>query len=468
MIEEVREISRRQFDAFCYARAPFLKTFSEEVAWFEGFGRKVLGVVVTDFYDKDYGFVILGRDARNIFRAIKLPGDFYENPEEAKDALVLAMEEFRSDGQTNYPQGDEKKLPHEIFKLQVKGEKIHRYFRLLISEPHYEGAVNIIKEIAYSYVDVDGNYIKDFQSTGFDSRLWELFLYMYLHSSGFSINNDFHAPDYVVDYFGIPFSIEAVTVNSSPTFDEPNPKNAREAHLLRLDYMPIKFGSPLTTKLKKRYWDERHVKGKPLILAIHDYHQPANLETAGSMTWSRFALMDYLYGIRPKFREEGDIFVAEHTRSEIGVHAILEKVEFHSWKGKKIPSNFFGLETAENISAVLFSNTATITTFNRMGKLAGLGSANVKMIRSGFKFDPTPFALEPQQFIIDVDSPEYEESWSDGLVMYHNPNTLYPVDINAFANVSHVFFDQDRMAFSEIINPHNVFASTTLVFKTKE
>lgn len=466
MIEGIREITRRQFDAYCYVRAPFLRTFSDEIAWFEGFGRKVLGTVVIDYYDRDFGFIILGRDARNIFRAIKLPTEFYSTINKAKDALVLAMEELGLDGQTNYPQGDEKKLPHEIFKLQVKDEKVHRYFRLLLSEAHYEGAANLIKEIAYSYIDVDGNYIKDFQSTGFDARLWELFLYMYLHSSSFSINSDYHAPDYVVDYFGNPFSIEAVTVNSNPTFDEPNPKNSKEAHLLRLDYMPIKFGSPLTTKLKKRYWIEKHVEAKPLILAVHDYHQPATLDAAGSMTWSRFALMDYLYGARPKFKEEDDKFVVEHTTDSSGVHAIIEKVEFHSWKGKEIPSDFFGLETAENISAVLFSNTATLTTFNRMGKLAGLGSKGVKMIRSGYRFDPTPFALEPLHFVIDVDSPEYEEGWSDGLVMYHNPNALYPVDINAFANISHVFFDPERMVFSEIINPNNVFASTTMVLKT--
>lgn len=288
---------------------------------------------------------------------------------------------------------------------------------------------------------------------------------MYLHSSGFSIDNSYNAPDYVVEYFGLPFCIEAVTVNPSSTFDEPNPKNAKEAQLLRLNYMPIKFGSPLTTKLRKRYWEEKHVKGKPLILAVHDYHQPAMLDTSSSMIWSRFALMDYLYGVRPKFKEEGGKFVVEHTRDEFCVNAVLERIETHSWKGKEIPSNFFGLETAENISAVLFSNTATITTFNRMGKLAGLGSVDVKMVRSGFKFDPTPFALEPQQFIVDVDSPEYEESWSEGLVMYHNPNALYPIDIDAFANISHVFFNPEEMIFSEIINPHNVFASTTMVFK---
>lgn len=461
----IREVTRRQFDAYCYVRNPYLRTFSNEVAWFEAFDKKILGVVVIELYDKDFGFVILGRDARSIFQAIKLPEQFYNDMADAVQALIETFEEFRNDDQLNYPQGDEKSLPHEIFRLQITDErKVHPYFKLLLTEPRFEAARNLIQEIAYSYLDVDGNYIKDFQSTGFDARLWELYLYVYLHTAGFSIDKSFQAPDYCLNYFSVELSIEAVTVNASELFDEKGPTNAMEAHLLRLDYMPIKFGSPLTSKLKKRYWEKEHVKGKPLIFAIHDYHQPANRDTPGSMTWSRFALMDYLYGVRPKTREEADKFVAEYTTDEVGVEAVLEKIKTHNWKGKSIPSNYFGLPDAENVSAVLFSNNGTITTFNRMGKLAGLGSHAYKMIRFGYKFDPEPFATEPQIFAINIDAPEYEEAWSDGLVMYHNPYAKFPVDPNCFSDISHVWYDPDKNILREYIQPGNVFSSLTTVF----
>ena len=68
---KIREITRRQFDAYCYVRSPFLRTFSDKVAWYEAFDRKVLGVLVVDFIDGNFGYLILGRDKRNIFRPIR-------------------------------------------------------------------------------------------------------------------------------------------------------------------------------------------------------------------------------------------------------------------------------------------------------------------------------------------------------------------------------------------------------------
>jgi len=466
--KNIREITRRQFDAYCYVRNPFLRTFSDEAAWFEAFDRKVLGVIVVDYIDGDYGHLVLGRDKRNIFRPIKLPEQFFDDISDAKKSLIDAFKEFENDGETHYPQGDEKQLPHDIFKVQLKDEKkLHYYFNLLVTQERFEAARNLIQEIAFSYVDVDGNYIKDFQSVGFDRRLWELYVYMYLHSAGFSIDNSFQAPDYVVDYFGSPLCIEAVTVNASEQFDEKNPTNAKEAHLLRLDYMPIKFGSPLTSKLAKKYWEKEHVKGKPLIFAIHDYHQAADLKNPGSMTWSRFALCDYLYGVRPKCREEEDKFVAEYTKDETGVKAILEKIESHNWKGKSIPSNFFKLPEAENVSGILFSNNGTITTFNRMGKLAGLGSKDYKMIRMGYKFNPDNFATEPTAFSIDIDDPNYEEAWADGLILYHNPYAKFPVDPECFPDISQVWFDPEKNVIREYVQRGNVFSSLTMVVPIK-
>jgi hypothetical protein len=44
---------------------------------------------------------------------------------------------------------------------------------------------------------------------------------------------------------------------------------------------------------------------------------------------------------------------------------------------KVIPSGFFDLPGPENVSAVLFSNSGTISKFNRMGVVAGFGSRRV-------------------------------------------------------------------------------------------
>lgn len=464
----IREISKRQFDAYCYVRAPFLRYMATEVAWFEAYNKKILATISRDHIDGDYGFVILGRDKQKVFRAIDFCTKFYKTIDKATSHLKKKLAQYESDETMIYEQGDERNLPNEILTPQVDRKKLHSYFKIMIEQESYESARNLIKEVAYSYVDVDGNYIKDFQTTGFDSRLWELYLHVYLHNAGFKIDNNFQAPDYLISFFGDNLAIEAVTVNSSPSFDEMPPKSRKEVLLLNRDYMPIKFGSSLFSKLQKQYWEKDHVKGKPLILAIHDFPMPATLNNLGSMVWSKDALSDYLYGYRMKITIDSDGNIERHVKNNgSGLEPILEEIENHTWKNKTIPSNFFSLPGSENISAVLFSNNATLTTFNRMGKLAGLGNSGIKMYRFANMYDPNPYATEPISKVLDVDSPDYEESWGDGLIMFHNPNAKIPVPKYLFDDISHMFFDNDKKMIYGNMQPFGVFSSVTTVIIPK-
>jgi len=424
---------------------------SDEVAWYEAFDRKILATIVYDRTDSDYGFVVLGRDTQKIFRCIDLSLNI-RSQADAEEALRVCIEKYKDDGKMLYPQGDEKEVPNEILVPLVNDEELHPYFRLLVNEPRFEAARNLIKEIVYTFVDVDGNYIKEFQTNGFDARLWELYLYVYLHNAGFTINRDYSSPDYQVSFFGEEFFVEAVTVNASQNPDRqdaPQPKTHKDVLGLTNDYLPIKFGSPLFSKLSKRYWEKDHVKGKPFIIAIHDFHMP------GSMTWSRSGLSEYLYGIRIRLGRD----------TEGKDVAVSEKVKEHSWHGKTIPSNFFSQPYAEYISAILFSNAATITKFNRMGKLAGMGSKDIKLIRAGDLFNPNPNSLHPIPFSMDVDSPEYEESWSDSMIMYHNPNAKFPVNHDCFGDISHTWFDKEKQEFFGYHQPYDVLHSVTLTFQ---
>lgn len=461
----IRAITKRQFDAYCYSRAPFIRYGWKEELWYEAFNKKLLGAVVFNLTDQDYGYVILGRDKRKVFRAIDLSPVFYPTSQEASDKLLEALRPYEKDGKQLYEQGDEKKLPNELLIPCVPVGELHPYFNLLISKEHYEAARNLLKEIVYSYIDVDGNYIKSFQTSGFDARLWELYLYVYLHNAGFHIKRDYPAPDYCLSYFDQELSIEACTVNPSPGFDEPKgPATLQETHLLSLDYMPIKFGSTLFSKLQKKYWIKEHVKDRPLILAIHDYHQPAGADQLGSMTWSRSALSDYLYGYRMKVTISDEGKLINHVEDTgTGIRPVLEKIDTHNWKNKSIPSGFFFQPEAEHISAVLFTNNATITAFNRMGKLAGLGSASYTMYRIMQRYNPDPYADKPSITMANIDDPDYEESWADGLILFHNPDALVPVDPALFPDISHMFFDKEKKQFYGQFQPSHIFASITQV-----
>lgn len=421
---------------------------SKEVSWFEAGDRKLLATVIFDQVDSDYGHIILGRDSRRMFRCISVSKKFFDTQEEAETYLESELAEYQNDGNELYPQGDEKKTPNEILEPVVKEEKLHPHFRVLANEPRFEAARNLIKEAVYSYVDPDGHYIKEFQTNGFDARIWELFLYIYLYDAGFEFIHGNAAPDYHVSFYGNDCFIEAVTVNptqnpSRPDAEEPQTKE----DVLRLtdDYLPIKFGSTLYSKLQKKYWELEHAQGKPIIIAIHDFHM------SGSMGWSRTALSEYLYGRRIRLIE-----------TEEGKEIVDEKIEKHIWEEKEIPSSFFSLPDAENISAILFCNAATITKFNRMGKLAGLGSKDVKLIRHGYLFNPDPKAFEPIPFAVDVDSPDYEESWSDSIMMYHNPKAKHPVNPDWFSTISHTWLDEQEDEFRGYHQPYDVLSSITV------
>ena len=467
----LREITNKQFDAYCYVRQPIVRMYTKEIAWFEAANRKLLAFIVFDRTDSDFGHIILGRDARKLFRCISVSKKFFSTPDEAYKDLKKSIIPFINDGQDIYPQGDESEPPYEIFNPVISEERQHPYFKILAKEKRFEAARNLIKEIAYSFVDVDGNYIQQFQSDGFDPRLWELYLYVYLYNSGFEFDHSFQSPDFCINKFGYECCIEAVTVGANPEFDAPNALEAKEIIELSKNYLPIKYGSALYSKLNKNppYWEKEHVKGKPFILAIHDYHKPAEIGVPGSMTWTRAGLSNYLYGIRDEVEIGPDgkmrpVFLAPCVVPTVK----MVKTEEHTYKHKTIPSKFFKQPGAENISAVLYSNAATITTFNRMGKLAGLGSKEIKMIRQGMKAHPDPGSWFPAPFSADVDDPNYEEAWGDSIVMYHNPNALYPVDPAAFPEISHIIYDEASNDFSAIPNPNEIFSSVTFVITPTE
>lgn len=470
----IHKISPTRFNALCYVRdASWLMAFGmEELAWYEAFEKKLLAIVIKD-YEESYSYIILGRDKRKLFRWIDGPAITFKNQRAATSALLKALKKFKDDGQEIYPQDDEEEPPNEILVPMVAEGSLHPQFKALIGRNGYSGAKELIREAAYAFNDVDGNYIKDFQTTGFDSRLWELYLHLYFVNSGFKINREFAAPDFLVSWLEDEVALEAVSVNSSVNFDVKHPPLTKaDAFLLNRDYMPIKFGSPLTTKLNKlhkgkRYWELDHVVGKPLVIAIHDYHLKADESSLGSMTWSREGLAHYLYGIRMKGVVDGEDVNLELNQTEHGVEPVYEEVKTHDWNGKSIPSYFFKLPDSENISAVLFSNNATLGTFTRMGKLAGFGDSRIKILRMGDKYDPNPHATMAIPFVSNLDDPTYEESWADTLVMFHNPHAKIPLDPNIFGDISHAFFwPEDRMVTYRT-KPYDVLKSATVIVAPK-
>ena len=324
--------------------------------------ERLLGVAIVDLTDRDYNFVILARDKHGRFRAVDV-GDTYFTRRMAEINLVKRMQELHANEDPAFKQGDETGTPLDLFTPRVPNDRLHPNFLTLSDVPAFSAARELITEMANIFEDPDGNFVRDFQTTGFNSRLWELYLFAALVEEGFRLDRSHAQPDFIASTSEQTIAIEATTVNPTigddGTCNPPEPANSEDLLALQRDYMPIKFRSPLFQKLEKKDWERNHAKGLPYIIAIADFHGPQ------TMIWSGSALSSYLFGLGVELKPTPDgglswsyVPIREHVQGE-----------------KRIPSGFFDQANAENVSAVLFTNAGTPAKFNRMGVLADFGDA---------------------------------------------------------------------------------------------
>jgi hypothetical protein len=92
-----------------------------------------------------------------------------------------------------------------------------------------------------------------------------------------------------------------------------------------------------------------------LLFAIQDFLAP------GSMLRSRSAFETYIYGYDHDWKRDGG-----------GKLTIIpRKIESHQWGTKEIPSGFSDLPEAENVAAVVFSGSGTISKFRPRSQCNG-------------------------------------------------------------------------------------------------
>lgn len=408
-----------------YARGPMIRFIAEELAWFEHADERLLGLVNRDRADNDFGGHVFGRDRKGRFRWIG-GTDFKKTRHLATIALRLELERIAALPDDDYYQGDENGDPVDFFTTFGDEAKLAPPFVGLRDLEMYSAARGIVEPMMRWYEDADGNFIEQFQTTGFDTRIWELYLFAAFHELNFEITRIHAIPDFCCRNPLGEFCVEAVTVNPSrdktgAVVPPPPTDTSEERDIFIRDYMPIRFAGVLTAKLAKRYWEKPHVAGKPLLFAVHDF------SAAGSMIYTRSAFERYIYGVEHDWEKD----------DQGNLRILPKRIGLHKWKTKEVPSGFFDLPDSENIAAVLFSNSGTIAKFNRMGKLAGFGSERLQLVRVGTAVNNDPNATEPLAFRIDVDDPDYNETWSEGISIWHNPRARHPLDPNLLPNVAH-------------------------------
>lgn len=448
---KIIDLDFKRFNALAaQSRGAAAADICEELAYYTDDNEVILGLVARDTIDSDFVGILFGRDEGSRFRAIDVKASI-ETQEQAVNWVKCGIKRYVGEGKKEFPQGDNRKKV-DLFTPILPAHKQHLYFTKLSQEEVFVPAKAVINELMPHFVDIDGNFVEQFQSTGFDARLWELYLNTYLNEEQFFFDREYNAPDFIVRKSGKKVAIEAVIVgrksdNPVTAFQvEPKYLHPSDIKEKNENEMPIKFGSPLYTKLKKEYWNLEQIKDSPLIFAIADFHDDQ------SMQWSSNALISYLYGIKHDFEydEEGQLIIS------------ALKIDKHELNGKEIPSGYFFQPDSENVSAIMFSASGTISKFNRIGQQAGFGNDDIEMYRFGSCHDHSPNASLPKSFGYQV-STKTNETWAEGLSMFHNPNARFPVPQEFFPSIAHHYFHEGQIAST--LPDFHPYSSTTAHIK---
>lgn len=335
----------------------------------------------------------------------------------------------------------------------VDRTKLNKAFELIRTAEGYVTSRMMLDEIYQYFEDPDGNFLEQFQTTGFDARCFELYLFTYFTRSGFSVDRTHLNPDFIIKRSDVTVAVEATTVNpaTSGTLASTgkNVKDLTQEELKEYvsNELAIRFGSPLYSKLQKKYWELNHCKDFPFVIAIEAFHDEE------SLIFSDNALTQYLYGLTHSAGwDQSGILKIDHI-----------PIKEHTVEGKVISSNFFSQADAKHISAVVFTNSGTITKFARMGYQHGYGCDVINMQREGYCLNLDPDAMDATFFSYNLDEPPSVESWGQGLVVLHNPSCLHPLPKGFFVNAVELHLTNEKKLKAEYTTWHP-FSSKTFIF----
>lgn len=343
-------------------------------------------------------------------------------------------------------------MPSSLFTPVVDAAKLNPRFEVVRNAPPGHPGRAMMEEIHEGFADPDGNFLEQFQSEAFDARCFELYLFAMLSREGYAIDRTHPNPDFIVESGGVRVALEATTVNPSTSGalseagKDVEQLSGDELREYEKHELAMRFGSPLFSKLKKRYWELEHCIDLPLVFAIQAFHDRHALAFADN------ALARYLYGIE----QEGSWTDA----GELDIRT--DPIEEHAIAGKAIPSNFFTQPETEHISAVLFTNSGSAAKFSRMGFQHGYGNETFNLTRFGKSFNPDPDAMDPTHFIYDVGQPPFVESWSQGIVVCHNPRARLPLPRDFFGGAVQAYIE-NGVHVSEHREWHPITSTTAVI-----
>ncbi|QWZ85132.1 hypothetical protein [Aeromonas sp. FDAARGOS 1404] len=326
----------------------------------------------------------------------------------------------------------------------------------LLGHPARQRGAWMLNQLYLAMPNPDPNWAKDCQTGNFHTRLWEALLLASFREQGLLVTQEYSSPDfYVMNHLGGDAWVEAVTVNPSVRYDHANCGEAQfplERCERMLGIAAERYARTLRNKLCRNYTSSPHVIGKPFAIAIADFHSP------GSMMWSREALISYLYG-----------FYAREVEIEGKVVAVAEPID-NLPNDPTIRAGLFTSCENKTLSAVIFSNAATLSKLSRVPMSFGGKGEDYRYVRIGEFADDTPGALRGIPFCMDVSSDQYRnlwkpygyEPWTAEIEVFHNPNALHPISPSLLPEASHWFQVNDEFICKRFFK-NSILSSRTLI-----
>jgi hypothetical protein len=308
-----------------------------------------------------------------------------------------------------------------------------------------------------TYKDRDGNFREQLQTTGFDARVWELYLHAYFTDSGLLKDQEQSVPDFVLECSGERVCVEAVTTNPSSVGELTDAVRRRDGEsddeYVKRQYtnvLPMKLGSALYAKLQKRYWELPQGGESPLLFAVESFH------SEDSLIFTSGALQRYLFGLDWAWHHD------ERGKLQVTTEDVVE----HIHGQKEIPSGFFSLPEADRIAGVIFSNHGTTAKFSRMGHQGAYRLDDIRMWRQGTAYDMSdPDTTMPLVFQYEVGDGTHVEPWGEGVTVFLNPFARHPLSGPVFPDALHVTMDGDAVLLIPI--PFHPFGSKTVILQPR-
>lgn len=368
------------------------------------------------------------------------------------DSAMVELEPLLRVGMPREPMPPNTALRPALHDL--KGRTPSDIFQRLRS-PTDHVAAWMLNQLYLSLPTPDANWVSDCQTDNFHTRLWEAQLLASFREQGLLVTQPHRSPDFLIqNRLGGSAWVEAVTANPPERYNHVStesiePPQDRKERLLGT--AAVRFAKTLGNKLGKNYHELPHVIGKPFIIALADF------QSSASMTWTREALISYLYGIYP------------HVENVDGHRFASTQVIDRLLGDSGFPAGLFRNQEHSELSAVIFTNACSIAKFNRVGVSAGAPTKKLRYVRIGEFYDRRPNVLDSIPFCLDITSPEYKSLWPQGyepwcaeLEVFHNPFAKHPVPKELLPETTH-WFEHHGEIISRSFYETSILRSFTLI-----